>query len=265
MTTTALEVASSLIESVQMTGHRTLRAYAMEAKYEFLRMLRAPSFGAIFLLLPVLLYLLFGVVIFGGALRNDPKAAIGVFTGFSVFGVMGPAMFGYGVTIAIEREQGLLRLKRALPMPPAAYLMAKMLMAVLFAALIMIAMCIAASTLGHVRMTPLQFLAMSLINVAGVLPFCAIGLFIGSIAKAAAAPGFTNLVYLPMMYLSGLFFPLPKFLQTVAPIWPSYHLEALALTALGVGSTSSTLSHLAVLVLVTVVFTALALRRLVKE
>lgn len=259
MSATALKVVAGLSDSSVMPAGRVLRAYLTEAKYESLRMLRAPSFGVIFLSLPVLLYLLFGVVLFGSALRGDPRAAVAVFAGFAVFGVMGPAMFGYGVTIAVEREQGLLKLKRALPMPPAAYLVAKMLMSMFFAALIMITMCIAAATLGHVPLTAAQFAGMSLVNVIGVLPFCAIGLFIGSVSKAAAAPGLTNLVYLPMMYLSGLFFPLPKFLQAMAPVWPSYHLEGLVLRAASGGSVGNAFSHAGVLAAITLVFGVFAL------
>jgi ABC-2 type transport system permease protein len=209
----------------------------------------------------VLIYLLFGVVIFGHALQSDPKAAVAVFTGFAVFGIMGPAMFGFGVTIAMEREQGLLRFKRALPAPTAAYLVAKMLMAMLFAAVIMITMGIAARFLAHVPLPAARLIGIGATNVIGVLPFCAIGLFIGAIVKGAAAPGFTNLVYLPMMYMSGLFFPLPKALAAVAPIWPAYHLNQLALTAAG-GSLPGTDTHVAVLMGVTLLFTWLALRKL---
>ena len=36
------------------------------------------------------------------------------------------------------------------------------------------------------------------------------GLFIGSLVSGSAAPGYANLFYLPGVYLSGLFFPLPK-------------------------------------------------------
>lgn len=244
-----------------MSGGRTLHAYLTEAKYESLRMLRSPSFGAIFLSLPVLIYLLFAVVIFGHALRSDAVATVAVFTGFSVFGVMGPAMFGFGVTIAIEREQGLLRFKRALPAPAGAYLVAKMLMAMLFAAIIMITMCAAAVFFAHVPLPLPRLIGIGTVNVIGVLPFCAIGLFIGAIVKGAAAPGFTNLVYLPMMYLSGLFFPLPKGLAAVAPIWPAYHLNQLALTAAGAPLAGAT-THLAILLGVTALFGWLALSRL---
>lgn len=244
-----------------MPVKRAIGAYVTEARYECLRMLRSPSFGAIFLSLPVLLYLLFAVVIFGHPLQSDAKAAIAVFTGFAVFGVIGPAMFGFGVTVAIEREQGLLRFKRALPAPSGAYLIAKMFMALLFAIIIMASMGLVALFVAHVPISASRLASITIINVVGALPFCAIGLFIGTIAKGTAAPGFTNLVYLPMIYLSGLFFPLPKSLATVAPIWPAYHLNQLVLGAAGVLTTAAG-THLTVLVGVTALFTWLALRRL---
>ena len=70
----------------------------------------------------------------------------------------------------------------------------------------------------------------------GVLPFCALGMFVGTLIKGQGAPGLLNLIYLPMAFLSGLWLPLsmlPTFLQRLAPIWPSYHLDQLALAAVG--------------------------------
>ncbi|MBV9267037.1 MAG: ABC transporter permease, partial [Acidobacteriaceae bacterium] len=151
-----------------------LRAYVTETKYETVRMLRSPSFSGVFLTIPVLVYMLFGVVLFGTQLRSDPKAAIAVFSGFSVFGIMGPALFGFGVTIAIEREQGLLRLKQALPMPAGAHIAAKLVMSMLFAAVIMGTMEVAGLTLAHLSLSTGQLLAMALLNIVGVLPFCAL-------------------------------------------------------------------------------------------
>ena len=47
---------------------------------------------------------------------------------------MGPALFGVGCALAVERDAGFLRLKRALPAPGGAYLIAKMVMGMVFAA-----------------------------------------------------------------------------------------------------------------------------------
>jgi ABC-2 type transport system permease protein len=262
MNTIATELRAASSPSTVMSRDRIFHAYLTESKYECLRMLRMPSFAIPFLALPVLLYLLFDVVLFGGVARSDPGAARFFFTAFTVFGVIGPAMFGFGITVAIEREQGLLKLKRALPMPPAAYLLAKMLMAMLFAAIIMATMIVPALTLGHLHLSIVQIVNVTLINMLGVLPFCAIGLYIGTLASGRSAPGFVQLIYQPMLYLSGLFFPLPHLMKLSAPIWPIFYLQQLTFRATGLPSRGPAILHMAVLAAITVGFTALSLRRL---
>ena len=242
--------------------HRVWKAYLTEARYETMRMLRSPSFAVPFLMIPVMVYLLMGVVFFGQALSHDSKAAIGVFAGLTVFGMMGPGMFGFGVSVAIERDQGLLKLKRALPAPRAGYFLAKMCMAMLFNAIIMATMIAAALLAAHLPLGWKQVASLAAINVVGALPFCAIGLFIGVLVSGSSAPGFVNLIYLPMMWLSGLFIPLPKSLQGAAPAWPAYHLLQLSLGALGQASSGVAWTHAAVLAGVTVVLAAAAVWRL---
>jgi ABC-2 type transport system permease protein len=234
-----------------------------EARYETVRMLRTPAFAMPFLGLPVLLYLLFAVVIFGPAVGKDPQAGAFVFTAFAVFGVMGPGLFGFGMVVATEREQGLLQLKRALPMPPAAYLLAKMLMALLFAVIVVITM-LAALPLAHLGPSVGQCLAVATIDVLGALPFCAIGLFIGTRTTSRSAPAFVNVAYQAMMHVSGLFYPLPKVLRTIAPIWPTYHLQQLVFGVLGVPTQSTALVHATVLLGVTWVLAVLSVRRLAR-
>jgi ABC-2 type transport system permease protein len=244
-----------------MTPARVRRAYLVEARYEFLRMLRAPAFAGPFLALPVLLYLLFGVVLYGDAVRKDPKTGLFLFLGFAVFGVMGPGLFGFGVSVAMEREQGLLKLKRALPVPRGAALLAKMAMAILFVAIIMATMMLAA-TVGHPPLTVWQLLSCSAVNIVGAIPFCAMGLLIGTLTSGKAAPALVNIVYLPMIYLSGFLIPLPKSMQWIAQLSPAFHLHQLALAAMGAPSQGAPLVHIAVLAGVSVAFTALAVRRL---
>jgi ABC-2 type transport system permease protein len=247
-----------------MQRSRLLRAYAIEAKYESLRMLRSPAFAGPFLLLPVALFLLFGALLFGSEIAKDPKAALFVFMGFLVLGVMGPGMFGFGITVATERTQGLLQLKRALPTPVGATLLAKMFMAMLFVAIIMASMA-AAAPLGHVRLSALQLFGLSVVGVLGSVPFCALGFFIGSLVSAKSAPAFVNLLYLPMIYLSGIMFPLPKSAEWIAHLSPAYHLEQAALAVIGAPSKGAFGVHVAVLVGVSVIFTVFAVRRLARH
>ena len=247
--------------SATMSRRRLLGAYLAEARYETVRMLRTPAFAIPFLGLPVLLYVLFGVVIFGAAIARDPQAGPFVFTAFSVFGMMGPGMFGFGMAVAVEREQGLLRFKRALPMPPAAYLLAKMLVAVLFAVAVMATM-IAAAPLAHLRIGVGRALWVCALNVLGCLPFCAIGLFLGTRTTSRSAPAIVNVLYQLMMHLSGIFYPLPRFLRMIAPLWPTYHLQQMVFGALGAAHEGSQLAHGTILVGLTWLLTAASIRRL---
>jgi ABC-2 type transport system permease protein len=257
-----------------MSGRRLLGAYLAEAKYECLRALRAPAFAIPFLLLPIALYVLFGILMAGSMTHGDPTAAKIMFVNWSVFGVMGPGMFGFGIFVAQERDHGLLALKRALPMPPAAYLLAKMLMTMAFAAIIMVTLIVPGLALGHLKLSIGQFLAISLIDIFGSLPFCAVGFFIGTRASAKSAPAFVNLAYLPMMHLGGLFYPLPKSVQPLEFLSAAFYLDKLGLLVAGVPSIDqangllgpsnhgNAALYLGVLALVTLSFGTLAIRRL---
>ena len=52
---------------------RIVRAYVNEVKYESLRMLRSPALSIPFLLLPVPVYLFFGVMLAGAGGRQEPR------------------------------------------------------------------------------------------------------------------------------------------------------------------------------------------------
>lgn len=246
---------------VRLPAHSSWRSYVQEAKCEALRMLREPAFCLPVIGFPVLFYLLFGVVLDQG----KGSAAHYLLATYGAFGVIGAGLFGFGVTIAVDREKGLLRLKRALPVPPGAILLAKMAMAMLFAAIISLVLAAIAATVAGVALEPSQWIRLFLINVLGVLPFCAIGLYVGSLVGGNAAPALLNMLYLPMAFLSGLWLPLamlPGILSTIAPVWPAYHLGQLALKVVGFDAGQPIWMHATVLAGITALFFALAQRRL---
>jgi len=252
--------------AIAMSSTRVARAWLMEAKYEFLRLLRTPSFALPTILFPSLFFLLFAVLFNAGA--GSAEAAARMLAGYSVFGVMAPGLFGFGVIVALEREHGLLTLKRALPMPPGAYLFAKMLMAMLFAAIAVLLLMLLAATLAHVRMPLTDWSALLAADVLGVLPFCALGLLVGTLVGGQGAPAVVNLIYLPMSFLSGLWLPLkllPRFLQELAPAWPATHLGQIALSVSGQGGDHRVAMHALALAGFTVAFFAIAQRRLRKK
>ena len=237
------------------------RSYALETRCELLRALREPAYLVPVIGFPPLFYLLFGVLMNGGG----PAAAEYLLATFGCFGVIGVAMFGFGVSLAMDREYGMLRLKRVQPVPPGALLLSRTVMAILFAIVVSLILASLAISLGGVRLAVWQWLGLIGINVLGVLPFAAIGLYLGSIFSGSAAPAAMNAIYLPMAFLSGLWLPLsllPSWLAHWAPIWPSYHLSQLALKVLGRDQGGVIGLHVLVLLVFTLGFYLLAQRRL---
>jgi ABC-2 type transport system permease protein len=245
----------------RMTGARVFAAYLGETKWEFVKMIRNPMFAVPTLFFPVMFYLLFAVLLYKGG----PQGVVQILARMGVFGVMAPGLFGFGVALAFEREYGLLQYKQALPMPPGSYLLARMAMAMMFAGIIALTLISLALFVSHAPLSAGNVAQLFVTELLGVLPFCAMGLTVGTLVSGQAAPAVINVVYLPMAFLSGTFFPLDSagpVIAAMGPIWPSFHLTQLALDAVGQPHLGSAWSHVAALLGFTILFFTIALTRL---
>jgi len=240
---------------------KLLHIHTLEAGYQFLSVLRQPAFALPTLLFPAMFYIFFGLLLDGG--RGGMHMPTYLLSTFGTFGIMAPALFGFGVAVASERAEGWLRLKLASPMPPGAFLTAKLTSSMLFGLVVVMILYALGAVFGGVRLATGEWALLAGILVMGTLPFAAIGLFVGLVAGGQAAPAIVNLIYLPMAFLSGLWVPirfLPEFLQDFATLLPAYHLAQLGLGAVGQPSSDSPAVHVAVLAGFTVLFLVLARR-----
>lgn len=99
------------------------------------------------------------------------------------------------------------------------------------------------------------------LTVAGAVPFACMGLLMALLVPLNSAPGVTNLVYLPMSFLGGLWMPvsgLPHVLQKTAPLLPTYHVGQLMLRTLGYPTSGTAASHWSYLLGFTMVVLGLA-------
>lgn len=238
------------------------RPYLLETRYEFLKLWRLRAFSVSTLAFPLMFYLIFGGS-FGRYNAQGIEVAAYLIASYAAVGAINAALFAFGAGIASERGQGWMMLKRVSPMPPTATFVAKTLMAVMFSALVLIVLSVAAFLVEGVLLTPSTWLALLGTLAAGVLPFAAMGLAFGYALGPNSAPTVLNLVDLPMTFISGLYFPitqLPPFFQVIAPYLPAYHLEQLALAAIGAHAIGTPLHHVLVLIAFTVGFLLLAIR-----
>ncbi|MGH7728408.1 MAG: ABC transporter permease [Vulcanimicrobiaceae bacterium] len=216
---------------------RTLVTALHETRADLLTLVRTPAYALPTLLFPLAFYVFFGVIFAQGHAHGAAIATYLLAT-YGTFGIVGAALFSFGVGVAIERGRGWLTLKRASPMPIGAYFLARTVTCAVFAAAIVVAMFAVGASFGGVRLPLAEWLVLALTLVAGTVPFCALGLAFGLLAGPSSAAPLVNLIYLPMSFLSGLWIPLdqlPAFLRHVAVVFPTFHLGQLALDTIGFG------------------------------
>jgi ABC-2 type transport system permease protein len=254
-TTTAKTTANTAVLS---TAQR-IGIYVTEARYQFLLVARVPAFVFPTLAFPLMFYVFFGVIL--GTRGFSLAAPTYLLVTYGVFGIIGPALFGFGVGIANERDEGSLLLKRTTPMPASAYLFAKIMMAVLFAAGVVVGLFTLAALAGGVTLFREQWFQLAALLIGGTLPFCALGLAIGTWTSSQAAIAIVNLTYLPMAFFSGLWFPVsafPEAMQTFALSFPPYHLAQIALKVIDMDQGQPIAMHIGVLAAYTAAFMVLA-------
>lgn len=244
------------------------RAYRMEFKYEFLKLSRMPGYVIPTLAFPALFYLMFGIVLGGKQSAGSVGMSTVLLASYGTFGVIAAALFGFAVGVAGERGYGWLQVKRASPMPPQAYLLAKLGMSMVLGTLLVLVLVALGTAWGGVQLGPWAVLRLLAVLVAGTIPFAAGGLWLGCKASPTSAPAIANAICMPMAFLSGLWLPLqflPEFVQHMARWLPAYHLAQLAYRAIGTPSAGAVWEHVAALGACTLVFLALALRNFVRD
>jgi len=197
-----------------------------QTRAEFASSLRAPDFVIGVVAIPVMMFLMFGPPNARWTLPEGTRISTMMMPGFGAFGILSLVLFAFGVEIAQERGKGWLRLMRATPAPAWVYLGGKLAMSVLYAAVTLAALFAVAAAFAQVRLSPLQWLQVAGVLLAGGVALAPIGFALGFLARPRAASTIGNLVFLPLSFASGFFFPLsqlPAFLRELAPYLPTYH------------------------------------------
>ncbi|MFG3339156.1 ABC transporter permease [Glycomyces sp. NPDC048151] len=160
----------------------------------------------------------------GGALKPIQYLAPGILAwGIAITGV-----FGAAGTIVDWKRDKLLRRLRLTPASVGTFLGAKVSV-MLMVALGQTAVFLAVAALGFgLQLSAWTWFAAPLV-LLGTLAFIAIGVVVGGIAQTSpAAAGLSNLVTMPMAFVSGAFYPLalsPQWVQTISYVSPMRYLN----------------------------------------
>jgi ABC-2 type transport system permease protein len=213
------------------------------------------------ILMPLVLFLIFGLTIPQGASEGGISAIAYVMVSMAMFGSMSASMSSGGV-IATERDGGWNRTLRLTPLKPQAYVINKVILSLLLAIPPLVVVFITGMLVGHVHLSMTQWLTVALVSWLGALPFAAIGLVIGYVAKPDSVQPITGLSTMLIAAFGGLWLPvdqMPSLMKHIAQLTPAYWTGQTSRSAL----TQSGVDMHALLVVLgwTVVLGFIALRR----
>ena len=192
------------------------------------------------LVLPVLFLAIFASI-FGGTSHTVKVAGGRIHTsvayvpGIVTLGIIAAAFINLVISVTAQREAGVLKPRRATPVPAVALIAGRALTSVVTAlGCTVVLLGIGWIAFGaHVpaRTAP----ALALAVVVGAVSFCCLGYAVASVIHDQdAAQPVTQAVMLPLYFISGVFVAvsaLPGWLVDIADVFPVRHLAAALLTA----------------------------------
>ena len=196
----------------------TWRQYRLERRMFW----RNPTAAFFNFLLPLILLALFGAVF-----ASNQKNLNVIVPGIAGMAVMATTFSALAMNMVFLREQGVLKRIRGTPLPSPAYLGGVFGSAVTNTVL-QIAIIVVAGKLLFGLNWPPDALALIVFVVAGVVCFASLGVALShAIPNFESAAAYTNAIFLPVIFISGVFYDAknsPKFLLDIAEALPLKHL-----------------------------------------
>jgi ABC-2 type transport system permease protein len=183
---------------------------------------RNPSAAFFSFAFPLIFLLLFGAIFNG-----DRKNLEIIVPGIAGMSVMSTTFTALAINITFLRDSGVLKRIRGTPLPSGAYLAGVAANAVTNAA-VQLAIVVLAGRLLFGLGWPREWLVLVVFSVAGVATLAALGVaWSHVIPNFDAAPAYTNIVFLPVIFISGVFYDVnqaPAYLRDVAQVLPLTHI-----------------------------------------
>jgi ABC-2 type transport system permease protein len=183
---------------------------------------RNPTAAFFSFILPLLFLFLFGAIF-----SNDQKTLDVIVPGILGMSVMSTTFNALAMNITFLREEGVLKRIHGTPLPPVSYLGGVAANAVSNAAVQVVIVVLAGKLFFGIGW-PKDWFELVIFCVVGVSTLAALGVaFSHVIPNFDAAPAYTNIVFLPVIFISGVFYDVdnaPQFLRDVAEVLPLTHI-----------------------------------------
>ena len=221
-----------------------LRLLVRQMRYENRAFWRNPAAAFFTFAFPLIFMVIFNVI-FGAQFGGSGFTAGEFFTPAIVaFSIVNACYTNLAMSVAIVRDEGILKRIHGSPLPTGLYLLARVGLSVLLGLLLVLLVTAFGYLAYHVPLPIGQLPALLLVLLLGCTCFCALGLAVsGLIPNAQAAPAVVNATILPLLFISDVFVQIDNssFLATIASVFPIRHF-AIALQSVYVPALSGPLS-----------------------
>jgi ABC-2 type transport system permease protein len=201
-----------------------------QARYDLLGILRNRQARFFTLILPLLFLIIF-VGVFGDHVvgPGQTKASAYYVPGLAALGVIAASFVNLVISITAQRETGILKRRRATPMPAWALIAGRTLTAVTVSVAVVTVLLSFGRFVYHVKVPTSTLPGIALTAVVGSITFCVLGYALSTAIKNEdAAQPMVQAIMLPLYFISGVFVPniqLPSWLRHVAQVFPVEHLS----------------------------------------
>jgi ABC-2 type transport system permease protein len=216
-------------EPVPARRRGVVRLVLHQARFDLLAFFRNRQSRFFTLILPILFLVIF-VSVFGNH-RVGPenvKASTYYVPGLSALAVIAGSFVNLVISITAQREAGVLKRRRATPVPAWVLIAGRALTAIIVALGVMTVLLVIGRFAYGVRLPASTLPGVVLTAVVGAVTFCCLGYALATAIKTAdAAQPMVQAIMLPLYFISGVFIPnvnLPGWLQGVAEAFPVQHL-----------------------------------------
>ena len=183
---------------------------------------RNPSAAFFNFVLPLLFLGLFGAIF-----QGDQKNLDVIVPGIAGMSVMSTTFSALAMNLTFLREQGVLKRMRGTPLPSGAYLAGIAANAVTNA-FVQVTIIVLAGRLLFGVGWPKDWVELAVFVAAGVVCLASLGVaYSHVIPNFDAAPAYVNIVFLPVIFISGVFYDAtkaPQFLRDIAEALPLTHI-----------------------------------------
>jgi ABC-2 type transport system permease protein len=207
-----------------------IRLVLHQWRYDLISFLRNPQSRFFTVALPIIFLVIFVSVFGNNTLKNGFKASTYYVPGISALAIVASSFFNLVIAITAQRESGVLKRRRATPLPAWVLIAGRTLTAVVVSLAVMTVLLLIGRFGYGVKLPTHTLPGVAMTAIVGSVAFCCLGYALSTtINSAEAAQPMVQAIMLPLYFISGVFIPninLPAWLRDVAKVFPVQHLAS---------------------------------------